>query len=1150
MRARSSTAWVAAATAMVLALVPAAQAWSQTQPSGSTAAQSPAGVVKTITLITGDQVAVSTDGQYTVGPPPGQTLHTRLMERQDSDGHHLAIPLDVLSLVDAGSLDTRLFDLNELLSGGYNDKLGQLPLLVAYKPGQRSSLQAPGAMTALTPSRELPDLGMVAVAQQRATAVEAWHGLTTLTNGQLALRPGIAKVWLDAKSRLSLDVSVPQIGAPTAWAAGYRGDGVTVGLVDSGVDDSHPDLAGRIVDRVDLTTEADNIDHNGHGTHVASIIGGNGAASDGKYTGVAPHVKFLVAKACTTDGTCDDSAIIAGMTWLAEKGAKIVNLSLGGPDYDGIDPLEEAVETLTAKYGTLFVVASGNDGGWTNSPGSAPSALTVGAVDKKDVPAAFSSHGIVPSEMSVKPEVAAPGVDITAARSKDSSDGSGYYATHSGTSMATPHVTGTAALLLQQNPGRTWQQLKDTIVSTAKGDEANWFVEGAGRVDAARAVTQTASASPASISFGIRTWPHNQPTDGQTITYHNTGTTPLTLNLAVTAHSATGETVPNGLYTVVPTTVTVPAGGDATAQVAGNPQLNPPNYTFLGGAVTATGGAVVLRTPLMMGTEPEMHNITIKAVNRDGLPEPSQYSNDYWPLAASAQPSSAAQPSNAASQVASLRASAVGFAAHQAVSAHDAADGTQVLRLPAGEYVLQQLQWTGTGDNKDYMYLVAPRVVLDKDVTITMDARKAKTMSATPPRADASLKFAEVGYEYRHPDGWAISDLVLQGTDLSHVLSAQIGPNDPLKRVYGLTQLFYYQDRPDQSVDNSPFYYHMAWHTPAGSFFTGFTKTFEPNKIAEVHAHYAAPFPGTTDIVYTYFRMPWDYSRLGPAGAFITHPMTRDEYYYLGDDLRYEKYVQEYQATADGQITHQTQLHDATIPMTAGRSTDEKWGSGVFGPGFQYNPQLDPWSPVNELAVDRTGDTMSLEPSLVSDSASHTALPIGVTGHSTLKRNGATIGDVDYPWQTVTVPADDAAYEFSTTVSRPDALNSVSSTVSATWTFRSSHTTKEQYLPLSAVRFTPKLDDQNTAPAGRLFAVPFTVQHQPYSTAKTTTSFDVQVSFNNGRTWSKADYSRRGDDGVVHVANPQGHGFVSLKATAKDCDGNEVQETILQAYRY
>ena len=165
------------------------------------------------------------------------------------------------------------------------------------------------------------------------------------------------------------------------------------GGADTGIDATHPDLSDRIAASANFTEgEEEDGDFVGHGTHVASIVAGSGAASDGQFQGVAPGAQLLDGKVCMEFG-CAESWILAGMQWAAEQGADVVNLSLGGPDFEGLDPLEEAVEDLTAQYDVLFVIAAGNDGGerTINSPG-AGRALTVGAVDKTDELALFSSR--------------------------------------------------------------------------------------------------------------------------------------------------------------------------------------------------------------------------------------------------------------------------------------------------------------------------------------------------------------------------------------------------------------------------------------------------------------------------------------------------------------------------------------------------------------------------------------------------------------------------------------------------------------------------------------------------------------------------------------------------------------------------------------
>ncbi len=216
-------------------------------------------------------------------------------------------------------------------------------------------------------------------------------------------------MWLVGKRRPTLDLSVPQVGAPAAWMAGHVGKGVKVAVLDTGYDAKHPDLGGGVVAAAkDFTGSEDGVrDVEGHGTHVASTIAGRGTASTGRFTGVAKGATLLIGKVCGPDG-CPEDAILAGMEWAAVNGAKVVNLSLGGPPSDGGDLLADAVNHHTAADGMLFVVAAGNDGPdpeTIGSPGTADAALTVGSVTKAGQLSEFSSQGprVGPSRRSTTP---------------------------------------------------------------------------------------------------------------------------------------------------------------------------------------------------------------------------------------------------------------------------------------------------------------------------------------------------------------------------------------------------------------------------------------------------------------------------------------------------------------------------------------------------------------------------------------------------------------------------------------------------------------------------------------------------------------------------------------------------------------------------
>ncbi|WP_239168076.1 S8 family serine peptidase [Catellatospora coxensis] len=577
--------------------------------------------MRTVTLVNGDRVTMSSlpGGRSTtvVRGPSGEPVGAHVVT---SGADTYVYPDTVTRYVAAGLLDEQLFNITRLVADGYDDaRLSHLPLIVEYDESAARRTPLPGA----TQVRALDSVHSAAVEQDRSAAAGFWSALTAgsgaglRTTGRPVLGGGVAKVWLDGKVRATLADTTAQIGAPEVWAAGNTGAGVAVAVLDSGVDQTHPDLVGQIAQAQSFVPGEEVADRHGHGTHVASTIAGTGAASQGRERGVAPGVRLHIGKVLSDAGEGQDSWVIAGMEWAArQQHAKVINMSLGGEPTDGTDLKSRAVNELSAETGALFTIAAGNSGPdleTVGTPGAADAALTVAAVDSQDRVAFFSSGGPRRGDKALKPDISAPGVDVLAARSQQSDMGEGPYLTMSGTSMASPHVAGAAALLAAVHPDWTGQQLKDALMSTSRAPQRlEPYRDGSGRVDAAGAVAATLFATGS--DFAALTWPHQQSKVDRTITYTNTGDSPVTLSLSLRA-----PTAPAGLFTLADDRVTVPARGTAEATVQLDlDRIADDNYAYA--AVDAAGpdGTRLAHTLVGMNRQGQRADLSFQARDRDG----------------------------------------------------------------------------------------------------------------------------------------------------------------------------------------------------------------------------------------------------------------------------------------------------------------------------------------------------------------------------------------------------------------------------------------------------------------------------------------------------------------------------------------------------
>ncbi len=620
---------------------------SHARPAAAATVPAPAGPgsTQTVTLITGDIVHVRDVGgghrSVEVVRPRGATGGVRT----ETIGKDLyVIPDETVQYLAANVLDRRLFDVTALINDGYDDQHSTgIPMILSYPAATPVARSAPVTPEGVTQVRPLASINGSAVKADKHGARKAWTSLTrgsgtgpstfSAAPGQLA--SGVGKIWLDGRVHATLAQSTAQIGATAAWAAGYDGTGVTVAVLDTGADQSHPDLAGRISTAVSFVPGETTADGNGHGTHTTSTVGGSGAASGGLEKGVAPGANLIIGKVLGDDGSGDDSWVIAGMQWAVAQGAKVISMSLGGSEpSDGTDPMSQALDQLSAQSGALFVVAAGNTGSEASmsAPGAADAALTVGAVDSADQLADFSSTGPRYGDYALKPDIAAPGVDILAALAGGNAS-DGYYTTMSGTSMATPHVAGAAAILAQEHPAWTGQQIKDALMSTAKAlPDYTAYQVGDGRVDLAAATGATVTAT-GSAYFGFDGWPHtDEPAVTRVITYANSGNTAITLNLAEAADIAggpydtdptaqAGTPAPAGMFTLSASSVSVPAHGSATVTATAKPSMGENGRRYLGQVVaTNSANTVVAHTSVGLYKEDARYTLHVALKDRQGKP--------------------------------------------------------------------------------------------------------------------------------------------------------------------------------------------------------------------------------------------------------------------------------------------------------------------------------------------------------------------------------------------------------------------------------------------------------------------------------------------------------------------------------------------------
>ncbi|GAB2787880.1 S8 family serine peptidase [Streptomyces chlorus] len=1224
-------------------------------PSREAAHKAPSKHLGTVRLITGDRVTVGTDGDgrrtASVTPGPGRR---HVVFRTYEDGRLTVLPSDAGNLVAAGLVDRNLFDVGALLAQGYDEAHADaLPLIVTGADG--AAAPAVRRLTDLaedgSPVRRLDSIGARAVRVADDDLGRFWKQLAPDTDEMNAARAaGTPRVWLDGRVRATLDRSVPQIGAPAVWKAGQQGESVKVAVLDTGVDQSHPDLAGRISEARDFSDSSGTGDAFGHGTHVASIVGGSGAASAGGKggKGVAPLADLIVGKVLGDDGFGTESQVIAGMEWAAGSGAKVVNMSLGSDARnDGTDPMSLALNELTERTGALFVVAAGNAGaqgrGTVGSPGVADAALTVGAVDRDGGLAPFSSRGPRAGDDAVKPDLTAPGVGIVAARADGTTMGEPVDARHvaaSGTSMATPHVAGAAALLAQRHPDWSAARLKDALVSTARTAAGQEVTEqGGGLVDVAAAALGPVTAT-GTVALGPLQTGGGEPRTTR-LRYTNTSGSDITLALTARLATAGGRPPGEGAVKLGSGSVRVPAGATADVPLTVDPaRVQQGDYY---GYVTAVSGdgKVTVHTTVSLAVQGPTHRLTVRTVDLAGQRVealPTIWGPD-------------------------------GFVGYTGTD-------PAVAEVEEGTYQLDYSSLDDADGGQELRHVVLPEVKVTKDMTVTLDVRKTTLVDIRTPRPAEQRGI--LSYQtYRKIDGRSLlqgtmyfdvgkrlyvspTSAVTDGTFefasrwqfVAPLLEMKVSggkggeaepdayymPSSPLfdqkgarltavdagdaaapdfSRARGkLAVLTNEQTVGERTLteraavagvrgvvlvhfnDNAWTRWHPEgdrWGVPTvrigakagaallkrigrGTTTVGFTGTARspylydvmqvssqriPEKVvhtvsernsAVVRSRYAdnGGVPWASE--QRFARRPYQdtawlqYTRYVPTG------FDRTEYVSSGDTSW--QHLVHHETTYDVDAPLRDGMADTPRTYRAGEHTSDTWQASVVRPSIPRG---------TTTPSVRKGDVLSVRiPEFTDSQAGHRSRlaagggggigtrAAGDAAEAVLYRDGRQVGRADGGFADFEVPSGAADHRLDLTTSRTSPEWVYGTGTETSWSFRSGTADPATTLPLLQLDYDVPVDAYNAVRPGRTHTVGLSVRAQDGLAAPRGVGVQVEVSYDDGRSWSRAGVKAREHNSfeatVTKPSRTRGDAFVTLRVTARDAAGTSVRQTVERAY--
>jgi len=1069
----------------------------------------------TVTLITGDRVTVTTvDGRSSVALRPDSVRPGVSYSVLNNDRGVAVVPSDAVALLGAGKVDPRLFDVTQLAAWGYDDsRVDSIPLLTKRTAKDRAAVPRGAELR-----RSFEQTGTDSLRVRKGKAGDVWKDLTAPTRrGVPALNADVGKVWLDGKSTVSDDVSNSQVGAPSAWASGYTGAGVRVAVLDTGYDATHPDLAGVVVASQDFTASPTGVvDGHGHGTHVASILAGSGAASAGKYKGVAPDADVVVGKVCDDTGQCPDSSVLAGIEWAVNtQHAQVVNISLGRPAIVGADPLVDAVNGHSVFSGVTFVVAAGNSGGsghrTIEAPGNARFALTVGATWPGDTAAWFTSRGPTLTGES-KPDLVAPGYTIVAARAAGTSMGApvdANYTKSSGTSMATPMVAGAMAIKLQQSPNALTVYARHALTSSARRLPGVITADqGMGMLDIPASLQR--HVNPGTSPLINLASPH---TAGQTgvgsASIRNGTASSVTATTTAEVFDEAGRTAPAGLLTIDNPTLTIAAG--ATGSLGLTAHANGVASGAYNAIVTGrSGGVTLFRVLVSINVDAPLRTVGATSYNRAGVVNAAQgylmadgAKDWYWFSISATGVMSCTTPWGT---------------------------GTGCV-VPEGRYLMYGLsnEYDAGGTSIGSNNFFRPVTVGASNVALALSAQTSVPIGMSVDTVGARQNFAAVG-----------------------VSSSQFGRTENLIPWGGTANI-----NVVPVVDSRLTYIGNTGWTD-GTATSPYRYWLVDKRTGGIPTN-----PGFAATKATLAKVPSDYVAPGVASAGNSIHVPRAEGTDLSsvyDEHAFPRSTIDYLTPGSG-VTWRKSYSFTGANDAAQVESGNHYSAYVTGNNPTQANNAAPYAmtvPDNRVAT-RQGDVFEFGrlalPSLFGTrDVGNLGYSSITSGTATLKKNGVTLGSTGlYDGYfgggiSAVLPAATGTYDLRATATRDASATPLSSSVDVNWRFQSAHTDPTVDTPVTLLVPTViqlGLDNHNRAQVGTTTSVLLPVYDQNHAVSSLS-ALTLEYSTNDGATWTATGASSTNQG--AYVPNGATPGFVSLRVTAADTAGNSVTETVIRAW--